>query len=233
MTTRLRPTGDYPLFLDRQDAARRLAACFKSRRLKNPLVLAIPRGGLPIGKILAEELGAELDIVLVRKIRAPLQPELALGAISEGGEIYMDQALLTEFGEERIASYLKQEKQHQLSEIDRRKKLFRAVRPRAQIEGRSVIVADDGIATGSTMIAALNLLRGENPAELLAAVPVGTPERLAAVGQYCDEVICAHPSDAPRSVGQFYEEFLQVEDQEVVKILASSYQGHNKRAGGA
>ena len=210
-------------FKDREEAGRKLAERLKSYRLKNPLILAIPRGGAPIGKILAEALGAELDIVIVRKLRAPLQPELALGAISEDGRVYLDRTVLKEFNEEDIATYLEHEKQYQIAEIARREKLFRAVRPRAAIKARSVIVADDGIATGSTMIAALRLLQEEKPDELIVAVPVGTPKRIAEVARYCSEVVCLEPSPALQSVGQFYENFHQVKDEEVVKILEDSY----------
>ena len=215
---------DFVLYRNREDAGKRLAECFEGRTFQDPLVLAIPRGGVPVGEVLAEALGAELDVVLVRKLRSPDQPELALGAISEGGKLYLNQEVLSGFGEEEIRSYLEQEKAHQLKEIARRQRLIRQVRPRASIRGRSVIVADDGIATGSTIIAALQLLRPEKPAELLVAAPVCSPRQLEAVERYCDEVVCPCLSESFSAVGQFYEDFSQVEDDDVVKILARTYQ---------
>jgi predicted phosphoribosyltransferase len=139
-------------------------------------VLAIPRGGVVTGAVLAHELGADLDVVLSRKLRAPEQPELAIGAISEDGQIY-----LNHYAQEFLdvmEEYLAEERRYQLAEIARRKKLFRAVRPQASLAGRSVIVTDDGIATGSTMIAALQAVKTQKPREVIVAVPVASPDRL-------------------------------------------------------
>src|SRR5262249_21748841 len=150
------------------------------RSLRDPLVLAIPRGGVITGAVLARELGADLDIVLSRKLRAPMQQEFALGAIAEDGTIYFTRQAHEDL--KLMGDQIAEECRHQLKEIARRKALFRAVRPQAPIAGRSVIVADDGIATGSTMIAALQSLRPQKPHELIVAVPVASPERLAEVG---------------------------------------------------
>ncbi len=205
------------MFRNREDAARQLATELRDRAFVNPLVLAIPRGGVPIGAVLADELNAELDIVLSRKLRAPLQPELAIGAVSEGGEVYMNSHARDVLGVDR--AYLEQEKRHQLAEIERRAKLFRSVRPRAETSGRSIVLTDDGIATGATMIAALQLLRSHTPREVIVAVPVASPERLREVRQWCDEVICLIAPDFFYAIGQFYEDFRQIEDEEVVAIL--------------
>jgi putative phosphoribosyl transferase len=140
------------VFQHRKDAARKLAAKMKARTFHDPLVLAIPRGGVVTGAVLADELNAELDVVFSRKLRAPEQPEFALGAISENDHVYLNPAACAVL--DGIVDYLDRERRHQLSEIARRKKLFRDVRPEAPLAGRSVIVTDDGIATGSTMIAA-------------------------------------------------------------------------------
>src|ERR1019366_684042 len=164
------------MFHDRKDAARKLAARLRERELHNPLVLAIPRGGVVTGAVLAQELGAELDIVLSRKLRAPDQPEFAIGAISEDGQIYLNPQVSDLFG--ASDDYLDQERRHQLAEIARRKKLFRDVRPQVPVAGRSVIVTDDGIATGSTMIAALQVVKTQKPREIIVAVPVAPPDRL-------------------------------------------------------
>jgi len=205
------------MFRNRKDAGRKLAEMLKERELHDPLVLAIPRGGVVVGAMLAQELGAELDVVLSRKLRAPGQPELAIGAISEDGGVYVNPHAL-EFLDV-TEEYLAQERHDQLAEIARRKKLFRSVRPPAPIAGRSAIVTDDGIATGATMIAALQALKTQNPREILVAVPVASPDRLAEVRRWCDEVVCLLAPQAFWAIGQFYEDFTQVDDEEVIELL--------------
>lgn len=205
------------MFHDREEGGRHLAARLKGRKLRDPLVLAIPRGGIITGAVLARELGAELDVVLSRKLRAPGQPELAVGAISEDGRVH-----LNHLARQVLAltdEYLEQEKTHQLTEIARRKKLFRTVRPPSPIAGRSVIVTDDGIATGSTMIAALQTVRLQKPLELIVAVPVAAPSRLEEVRRWCDDAVCVLTPEEFWAVGEFYEDFTQVEDEEVVERL--------------
>ena len=203
------------MFHDRQDAGFRLAEKVKAKSLKDPLILAIPRGGVVVGAVLAQELNAELDVVLSRKLRAPAQPELAIGAIAEDGAIYVNPRLgsLIETG----SAYLKQECRHQFAEIARRRKLFRAIRPAVRIEARSVIVTDDGIATGSTMIAALQVVKSQRPRELIVAVPVASPERLVEVSEWCDTVICLHSSESFYAIGLFYDDFSQVSDDQVAE----------------
>jgi putative phosphoribosyl transferase len=205
------------MFHNREDAGRQLAAKFKGRVLLDPLVLAIPRGGIVTGAILAKELDAELDVVLSRKLRAPGQPELAIGAIAEDGQVYLNHH--AEKFLDALKEYLEQERQRQLGEIARRRDLFRAARPQARISGRTVIVADDGIATGSTMIAALQAVRAQKPHELIVAVPVASPERLQEVRRWCDEAFCLLSPVTFWAVGQFYADFSQVEDDQVVEIL--------------
>ncbi len=208
------------MFRNREEAARLLARRLKGRSLRDPLVLAIPRGGVVTGAVLARELGAELDVVLSRKLRAPFQPELAVGSIAENGQVYLEPHARESL--ELTEAYLDRERQHQLDEIARRKALIRGVRPPAPIKGRSVIVTDDGIATGSTMIAALQVARAQEPHELIAAVPVAPPDRLAEVARYCDEVVCLLTPAEFWAIGQFYEDFDQVEDTEVVELLRSA-----------
>jgi putative phosphoribosyl transferase len=205
------------MFRNREDAARQLAEKLKERELHDPLVLAIPRGGVVTGAVLARELGADLDIVLSRKLRAPGQPELAIGAISEDGQVY-----LNHYAQEFLdvmEEYLAEERRYQMAEIARRKKLFRAVRPQAPIAGRSVIVTDDGIATGSTMIAALQAVKTQKPQEVIVAVPVASPDRLKEVHHWCDDVVCLLRPEEFWAIGQFYEDFTQVEDEEVLQLL--------------
>jgi putative phosphoribosyl transferase len=205
------------VFRNREHAGSQLADCLKRRHLRNALVLAIPRGGVVVGAVVACELKAELDVVLSRKLRAPTQPELAIGAISEGGEVH-----LNTYAEDALGinpDYLGKERHRQLIEIAHRRELFRRVRPKAEVAGRSTIVTDDGIATGSTMIAALQSIRPQSPFELIVAVPVASPDRLAEVCQWCDSVICLVAPDDILAIGQFYKDFDPVEDEEVVRLL--------------
>jgi predicted phosphoribosyltransferase len=205
------------MFLDREDAARRLAEKMKGRLLRDPLVLAIPRGGVVTGAVLARALGADLDVVLSRKLPAPDQPELAVGAVSEDGRVYLDPRTAEYL--DLAPDYLGRQRRRQLAEIARRKQLFRAVRPQVPVTGRSVIVTDDGIATGSTMIAALQALRGQVPHEVIVAVPVASPDRLAEVHKWCDEIVCLQAPECFWAIGQFYKDFTQVEDSQVLDIL--------------
>ncbi len=205
------------MFRDREDAARRLAARLKGRPLHEPLVLAIPRGGVVTGAVLARELGADLDVVLSRKLRAPGQPELAIGAITEDGQVYLNPDAQEYL--DALEDYLAGERRHQLAEIARRRKLFRAARPQAPVAGRSVLVTDDGIATGSTMIAALQAVQAQKPGELIVAVPVASPDRLKEVRRWCDDVVCLLSPEEFWAVGQFYHDFRPVEDEEAVELL--------------
>jgi predicted phosphoribosyltransferase/dienelactone hydrolase len=210
---------EHPIgFANRAEAALRLAEHLKERTLTDPLILGIPRGGIVLGAILADELNAELDVVLARKLRMPGNPEFALGAIAENGERYLNIPLKEMTPP--LQTYLEEECQRQLEEIARRRELFRHGRPAASMAGRSVIVTDDGIATGSTMIAALRAVRGQNPQELIVGVPVASPDRLREVQKECDETVCLIEAPHLFAVGQFYQDFTQVDDEEVVSLLS-------------
>jgi predicted phosphoribosyltransferase len=189
----------------------------RGHSLEKPVVLAIPRGGVEIGAALARGLGCELDVVLSRKIRAPHQPELALGAVSEDGDVYLNHfaSAMTDVGD----AYIEAERKRQLVEISRRRTMFRAVRPQADVHGRTVILTDDGIATGATMIAALHTVRAAGAKEIIVAVPVGAPDRIDAIRPLCDRVICLQEPEAFWAIGQFYRNFEQVEDERVVELL--------------
>jgi putative phosphoribosyl transferase len=208
------------MFQDRTDAARKLEAGLRNRKFHKPLVLAIPRGGVVIGAILAQELDAELDVVLSRKLRAPDQPELAIGAISEDGRVFLNPRLAGLVA--RDEDYLHQECRHQIAEIARRGKLFRAVRSPAAVAGGSVIITDDGIATGSTMIASVQIVKAQEPREVIVAVPVAPPDRLQEVRRWCDDVVCLHSPKQFWAIGLFYNDFRQVEDDEVVDLLRAA-----------
>jgi len=205
-------------FRDRDEAGERLGARLSELALSDPLVLAIPRGGVEVGAAIARALDAELDVVLSRKLRAPAQPELALGAVSEGGEVYLNREAVEMTGSS--AAYIDEERRRQLGEIARRAQLYRTVKPAARIEGRSVIITDDGLATGSTMIAGLRTVREQRPRELICAVPVAPPERLEEVRRLCDTLLCLLAPARFWAVGQFYGDFVQVADDRVVALLA-------------
>jgi len=207
----------YRLFDSRLDAGRRLAKALGAYRGRNPLVLAIPRGAVEMGAVIARELEGEVDVVLVRKLRAPHQPEFAVGAVDETGWTYVarDAALAG-----ADPAYLAREKAEQLALLRRRRAQYTPARAPADPAGRIAIVVDDGIATGASMIAALHSVRARQPATLVCAVPVAAPESLEQVRAYADEVVCLEAPDEFRAVGQFYRDFAQVEDEEVVALLA-------------
>lgn len=205
-------------FADRGEAGRMLAAELAALHLRNPLVLAIPRGGIETAAPIAERLGAELDVVLARKLRSPDQPELAIGAISETGQVHLDPALVAVTGATKV--YVEEERARQRGEIERRRELFRRARPPASMAGRTVILTDDGVATGSTMIAAARTVRAAGPAELIIAVPVAASERLSSLRPLCDRLICLIAAPDFMAVGQFYDRFEEVVDARVVELLS-------------
>ena len=193
------------MFNDRDEAGWMLVERLRGACLRKPLVLAIPRGGVEVGAAIARGLGAELDVVLSRKLRAPNQPELALGAVSETGEVYLNHfaSAMSDAG----STYVEAERRRQMAEIDRRRAMFRAVRPQATIAGRTVILTDDGLATGATMIAAIRTVRSAGAAEIVVAVPVGAPDRIDVIRPLVDRVVCLiEPADF-WAVGQFYRSF--------------------------
>lgn len=205
------------MFRDRLDAADQLAQALAAHRGRLPLVLAIPRGAVPMARRIAQRLEGDFDVVLVHKLGAPGQPELAIGAVDESGWTY-----IAPFAERlgADADYLARERQHQLAVLRERRLRYTPLRPPRAVAGRTVIVVDDGLATGATMIAALHSLRERQPLRLVCAVPVAPPETLARVQALADAVVCLlSPADF-RAVGQYYRDFAQVEDEEVLALLS-------------
>jgi len=206
------------MFHDRKQAATMLAEQLEDYKGRHPLILAIPRGAVPMAKIIADKLEGEFDVVLVRKLRAPDYPELAIGSIDESGWTYIaDHAASVGADSE----YIEAERQQQLATIRQRRTQYTPVRPPIDPAERIVIVIDDGLATGATMISALHGLRSRKPARLICAIPVSPPETLRKIHSLADQVVCLFSPDNFRAVGQFYVDFPQVEDEEVIKVLQS------------
>jgi putative phosphoribosyl transferase len=213
-------------FSDRTEAGYLLAEQLVDLRDKKAVVLGIPRGGIIVARALASKIGAELDIVLARKLGAPGQPELAMGALAEDGKVFLNQDVVR--GMSLTKHDVAQERARQMKEIERRTQLIRAVLPKRSLKNKIVVVTDDGVATGATMQAALWAVKQENPKKLIAAIPVASAEALEKLRPDADEIICLRQPPVFYSVGQFYNRFDQVEDAEILRILKADTH-HKKR----
>jgi putative phosphoribosyl transferase len=207
------------MFTDREEAGRRLGEALRRFASMRPVVLGLPRGGVVVAAPVARLLGAELDIVVVRKLGAPGHKELAIGAVADvgGPRVMVDGATAARVGADR--AYIEREAAEQVAEIRRREGLYRAGRERVDLRGRCAIVVDDGIATGATVRAALRAVRAGGPSWLVLAAPVAAPESLERLRGECDETVCLLAPEHFRAVGEFYEDFAQTEDEEVVRLL--------------
>src|SRR5215471_5486408 len=210
---------DRAMFADRRTAGRQLAARLYHLRQDEPLVLALPRGGVPVGFEVARELDAPLDIVLVRKIGVPWQPELALGAVVNGGDpqTIINRNLAAELAIDE--DYITSEAARQLQEIERRRKVYRGNRPPVPLAGRTVIVVDGGIATGSTARTALRAIRNAGARKIVLAVPVAPKDALGELQTEVDEIICLSTPSPFFAVGAHYAEFGQLVDADVISLL--------------
>jgi putative phosphoribosyl transferase len=205
-------------FSDRHDAGQRLAGEIKARQPRDPVVLALPRGGVPVGYEVAHALDAPLDVLLVRKLGAPDYEEFGIGAVVDGSQ---PQIVLNYEAIEMLRvppAYVAQERDRQLAEIERRRRLYSAAAP-VDVAGRTVIVVDDGVATGGTVLAALRALRKAGPARIVLAIPVAPPETLARLSTEADEVVCLEAPSDFCAVGVHYADFTQTSDEEVIELL--------------
>ncbi len=207
------------IFADRHEAGQRLAKALASHAGSDCVVLAIPRGGVIVGEVVARELGAPLDVVVPRKIGAPGNPELAIGAVAPGVRV-LDPRMVGALGV--TESYLEREISTQEAEIERRQHAFREGRPAQRIEGRVAIVVDDGVATGSTAVAALRWARAQAASRVILAVPVAPPQALARLEPEADEVVLLETPEPFFAVGEWYRDFDQTTDDQVVAALARS-----------
>ncbi|WP_459192571.1 phosphoribosyltransferase [Halosimplex sp. J119] len=205
------------MFRDRTDAGARLADALESKGVVADVVVAIPRGGLPLGRVVADRLGAPLDVVVASKIGAPRNPEYAIGAVAEDGAVWLNEKAL-----ERAApseEYLADQRERERAVAAEKAATYRTGE-RPDFAGKRVVVVDDGVATGATMRACLRLIREDDPASLVAAVPVGPPETLAELEALADAVVAVERPHGFRAVGAHYRTFGQVSDEEAMSYLA-------------
>jgi putative phosphoribosyl transferase len=211
------------LFRDRSDAGQQLAELLGAyAHRQDVVVLALPRGGVPVAFEVAKALNAPLDVLLVRKLGVPGQEELAMGAIASGGISVLNEAVISalQISEDEIERV----REHEEKELVRRERLYRDDRPQPEVSGRIVILIDDGLATGASMRSAARALRQRHPARLVIAVPVASPSTCLDLQDEADEIVCAMTPEPFYGVGQWYEDFSQTSDEEVHDLLARAAQ---------
>ena len=214
------PNDDESLvFADRVEAGRKLAVRLRKYKDQQPVVLGVPRGGVPVAFELARALNAPLDVIIVRKLGAPGQPELGIGAVVDGDhpETILNREVMSALRVSR--AYLEREIHNQLKEIDRRSRLYRAGRARIELKNRTVIVVDDGIATGGSIRAALRAVRQQAPKKVVLAVPVGPADTIESLRGEVDEIVCLSTPPTFFGIGEFYSDFHQLADGEVIRLL--------------
>jgi putative phosphoribosyl transferase len=216
-------------FTDRNEAGNKLALALEDFK-GNGIVLAIPRGGVVVGYVIAEKLGLPLDVIIPRKIGAPNNPELAIGAVAEDGTAILDNNLIRYLGVS--TKFIIEETERQKQEIHRRLRLYRQDGGYPNVKGLDVIVVDDGIATGSTMKAALASVKNRGAHSVTVAVPVGPPKTIEELEKIADRVVCLYTPEFFQAIGQFYSDFSQTQDEEVIELLRENRQ-KTKRSNGA
>lgn len=210
-------------FRDRRSAGQELGAHLAGRYDEQTVVTALPRGGVPVAAEVAAALGSPLDVLVVRKLGHPRQPELALGAIGEDGVAVIDHGLVERLGVTPVE--LQEVTAREAAEVERRVTRYRGGRLRPGVSGRSVVLVDDGVATGSTARAGIELLRSAGAHTVVLAVPVAPPEILEKLEEIADDVVCLEAPRRFRAVGQWYDDFTQVDDAEVTRLLAAVERG--------
>lgn len=209
------------MYIDRFDAGRALAAVLSTYTVTDPLVLAIPRGGVIVGRVLADNLGASLDVVMAKKIGAPFNPEYAVAAVDPDGEV-----LQMEGGQwGSLRGHIMEQTALRRRELKQNLKVFRRGRKPEPIRGRSVLLVDDGLATGLTAMAAAKYIRRHSPKEIILAVPVAPPDTLSAMRAFVDDVVCPLSPRVFHAVGEWYVSFQEVDDQDVAAALEGTHQG--------
>ena len=209
--------GGGAIFEDRADAGRRLAGRLAPLRDEHPIVLALPRGGVPVGVEISRALGAPLDVLVSRKLGAPDQPELGIGAVAQGGTRILNQDIVGQIG--ISDEYVEEITHRELAEVERRLRILRGDRPEPEVRDRTTILVDDGLATGVTARAAVRALRERNPRRLVLAVPVCPPRTARLLAPEVDALICLYTPEDFVAVGLWYRDFEQVTDDEVVALL--------------
>lgn len=204
-------------FLDRLDAGKELARMLSKLSLQDPIVCAVPRGGVPVADVVARELKAPLDIVLVRKVGVPDFPELAIGAVAEGGfrEINTDVVESIHIAKDALEQCFRDTER----ELQQRIKHFRAIAPRKSLTNKTAILIDDGIATGATLLAAVDFVRSQSPKRIVLAVPVAAQDAIDRFLNLCDEIVCVEIPESFHAVGQWYQDFRATSDEEIDAIL--------------
>jgi len=215
-------------FADRRDAGRRLAAELLPLAKERPVVVALPRGGVPVAVEVARALDAPLDILAVRKLGAPGNRELGVGAVAEGGSAVLDSSSAEQLG--LTSSVLDATLEREIQELRRRVDRYRGERPPIAVRGRTVIVVDDGLATGLSELAAIRALRKREARRIVVAVPVGSRESIEMLGEEADQVLCLMIPDRLYGVGLWYEDFAPVSDEEVLALLEEAGGGGSDRA---
>lgn len=212
-------------FTNRQEAGRALAQALAALHLADPVVLALPRGGVPVAAEVAKALNAPIDLVLVRKIGVPFQPELAAAAVVDGGDpvVVVNEDVVAEAGISEV--YLQEAAKKELEEIERRRRIYLQGRERVPLEGRTLIVVDDGIATGASVRAALKALRQKRPTDLILAVPVAPASTVAILRREVDQLICLETPEPFIAIGLHYIDFHQMSDEEVIRVLSAAHSG--------
>ena len=215
------------IFTDRIEAGQLLAE--KLTTPKNAVVLAIPRGGVVVGAAIAKKLGLPLEIIVARKLGAPGNPELAIGAVTADGELVLDQGLIERIGVGH--EYILEEQESQMKEAERREEVYRAGRSKINLNGKVAILVDDGLATGATMEAAVRSVKRSKAVKIIVAVPVAPWETAERFRELVDEVVVLSTPDSFWAIGQFYSDFPQVSDEQVIKILKVQPKDFNERKG--